>query len=210
MMSLRSAHRGVLLFALLSGCTTNRPTSGVKPAGGAQARVITGAACAALAVVLDSLGVGQRGEYPVLAKTTIAYGQTQYVPEFFRRVRATQGLTEATWTSFLAHNVQPERACAEAPGHGPAVTTETPFAPWPAIEAAHPKATGVFIPSGVGVAPDEAQVFVLVSVRVSGCGAMRYIALVDRDAAGRWKISSLIDDGGMADCLGPIGKSPGF
>ena len=197
------------LLALLCGCAHRGTTPPVAPSSGAPLRVVTGSACSALAVVLDSLAVGRDGEYPVVAEMTTAYGQSTYVPEFFARLKATRGLREATWTNFLDHNAQPERVCPEVLGRGRPVTTATPLAAWSSIQEAHPKSTGVYIPSGLGVATDGAQVFVLVSVRVSACGATRYIALVDRDLAGRWKISSLLDDGGMGDCLGPIGKPPG-
>ena len=202
------ARLGVL--ALLCGCAHTPSVPAAEPSGGAQPLMATGPACAALAVVLDSLAVGQSGAYPLLAETTTAYGQKNYVPEFFARLKETRGLREETWNSFLARNAQPERVCPEMPGHGRAVTTASPLASWPAIQAAHPKAGGVYIPSGIGVADDGTQVFMLVTVRVSACGTTRYIALVDRDPAGRWKIASLVDDGGMGDCLGPIGKPPGF
>ena len=196
------------VLALLCGCAHTRSAPAVEPSGGAQRVMAAAPACAALAVVLDSLAVGNSGAYPLLPETTTAYGRSNYVPEFFARLKATRGLRDDTWISFLSRNAQPERMCLEMPGRGRPVTTASPLAAWPAIQAAHPKMIGVFVPSGMGVASDGAQVFVLVSVRVSACGATRYIALVDQDIAGRWKISSLVDDGGMADCLGPIGKPP--
>lgn len=200
---------GSLLFALLGGCAHRPPGAGSPPSIGAPQVTMSAPACAALAVVLDSLAAGQRGEYPLLADATIAYGSSKYVPEFFRRVRATPGLRDDTWTSFLARNEAPERVCPVLPGQGTAVTTASPLAPWATIAAAHPKATGLYLPSSAGVSPDGNQVLFVVRMRSSPCGSSRLVALVDRDAGARWRITSLFDDGVVGDCLVPLGKPPG-
>ncbi len=200
----------LLLFALLGGCA-HRPSPSVNPPPMAVPPVaMSGPACAALAAVLDSLAAGQQGEYPLLANATNAYGSSKYVPEFFRRVRTTPGLREDTWSSFLARNEASEQVCDTLPGHGVTVTTANPSAPWAAIETAHPKATGLYLPSSAGVSPDGAQALFVVRVRSSPCGSSHLVALVDRALDGRWKVTSLFDDGVVGDCLGAIGKPPRF
>lgn len=193
-------HRMRLVLHALLGVLALAPPALAQGAGQVTPPARDTAACGAIAAAIDSLVLLHRPEPRIVLwhETQPVRERTMFAGQW-RIMREMPGLDPSTWASFVRHNQRAEPACGTLPLPNPVqhrsvatdrgrlegVDAETY---WRRFRELYPGAAGSVSTSGVGVSRDGRQALLLID---HGCGSLcgsGHIVLLERDAAGRWRI----------------------